>query len=121
MSGPKHPLATLLWPEDGHPKGVVADGVRGKEACRLRHVAVVPYVLEEAACGGGLFAPRAGAATLATWWVGATVPSIVLAVVLAFGFGYSLTMLPVLRSGMTLRCAIGVAVAADTSAAGSCR
>jgi len=51
---------------------------------------------------------------LATWWGWGNVPSIVLAVVLAFGFGYSLTMLPVLRSGMTLRRAIGVAVAADT-------
>jgi hypothetical protein len=38
----------------------------------------------------------------------------VLAIVLAFVFGYSLTMAPVLRSGLAVRAAIGVALAADT-------
>jgi hypothetical protein len=51
---------------------------------------------------------------LATWWGLSTVPSIVLAIVLAFLFGYSLTMLPVLRSGVSLRQAVAVALAADT-------
>lgn len=51
---------------------------------------------------------------LATWWGWGNVASIVLAVVLAFVFGYSLTMTPVLRSGLTLRRALGVALAADT-------
>lgn len=51
---------------------------------------------------------------LATWWGWSTVPSIVLSIVLAFGFGYSLTMAPVLRSGVALRRAITVALAADT-------
>jgi Domain of unknown function (DUF4396) len=51
---------------------------------------------------------------LATWWGWSTVPSIALAIVLAFAFGYSLTMTPVLRSGVPLRRAIGVALAADT-------
>ncbi len=37
-----------------------------------------------------------------------------LAVVLAFLFGYSLTIGPVLRSGLPVRAAIGVALAADT-------
>jgi hypothetical protein len=37
-----------------------------------------------------------------------------LAVVLAFFFGYSLTIAPVLRSGLALKAAIGVALAADT-------
>ena len=40
--------------------------------------------------------------------------TVVLSVVLAFVFGYSLTIAPVLRSGMTLRAAVGVALAADT-------
>lgn len=40
--------------------------------------------------------------------------TIALAVVLAFIFGYSLTMLPLLRSGMALGTAIGLALAADT-------
>lgn len=45
------------------------------------------------------------------WGSGATVA---LAVALAFVFGYSLTMGPVLRAGLPLRAAIGVAFAADT-------
>ena len=40
--------------------------------------------------------------------------TIVLAIVLAFFFGYSLTMLPVLRAGVGLGAAVGVALAADT-------
>ena len=51
---------------------------------------------------------------LATWWGLANVPSILLAVVLAFVFGYALTITPVLRSGLPLRRAVGVALAADT-------
>jgi hypothetical protein len=51
---------------------------------------------------------------LATWWGWSNAPSIVLAIVLAFLFGYSLTMSSVLRSGLSLRQAIGIALAADT-------
>jgi hypothetical protein len=51
---------------------------------------------------------------LATWWGWSNGPSIALAIVLAFVFGYSLTMAPVLRSGLALKTAIGVALAADT-------
>jgi hypothetical protein len=40
--------------------------------------------------------------------------TIVLSIALAFLFGYSLTMLPLLRGGMTLAAAIPVALAADT-------
>ena len=40
--------------------------------------------------------------------------TIAIAVVLAFFFGYLLTMVPLLRSGMALRAAVGVALAADT-------
>lgn len=42
-------------------------------------------------------------------------PSIALAVVLAFVFGYAFTMLPLVRSGMTLLAATGAALAADTA------
>ncbi|SDM08340.1 protein of unknown function [Geodermatophilus siccatus] len=42
------------------------------------------------------------------------VQTIVLAVALAFLFGYSLTIGPVMRSGLPLRAAIPVALAADT-------
>ena len=51
---------------------------------------------------------------LATWWGWSNAPSIALAIALAFVFGYSLTMLPVLRAGLPLRQALGVAFAADT-------
>ena len=51
---------------------------------------------------------------LATWWGWSDGPSIALAVALAFVFGYSLTMLPLLRSGIALGAAIPLAFASDT-------
>lgn len=42
------------------------------------------------------------------------VASITLAVVLAFIFGYSFTMVPLLRTGIALGAAVGLALAADT-------
>jgi hypothetical protein len=51
---------------------------------------------------------------LATWWGWGDAASIALAVVLAFFFGYSLTIAPVIRAGLALRAALGVALAADT-------
>ena len=51
---------------------------------------------------------------LATWWGWSDAPSIALAVVLAFFFGYLLTMIPVLRAGVARSSAIGIALAADT-------
>lgn len=46
---------------------------------------------------------------LGTW------PTIGLAVILAFFFGYSLTMIPLLRAGINLRSALKLAFAADTA------
>lgn len=51
---------------------------------------------------------------LATWWGWSNAPSIALAFLLAFVFGYAFTLVPVLRAGMTLRQAVAVALAADT-------
>ena len=51
---------------------------------------------------------------LATWWGWANLPSILLAIVLAFFFGYLLTFTSVRRHGLTPGEAIRVAVAADT-------
>ena len=51
---------------------------------------------------------------LATWWGWSTVPSVALAIVLAFFFGYLLTVSPVLRAGVPLAAAVKVALAADT-------
>ena len=42
-------------------------------------------------------------------------PTIVLSVALAFVFGYSLTMLPLLRAGIAFRTALGLAFASDTA------
>jgi hypothetical protein len=51
---------------------------------------------------------------LATWWGWGNLASIVLSIVLAFFFGYSLAMRPVVRAGLGFRAALGVALAADT-------
>ncbi len=51
---------------------------------------------------------------LSTWWGWGNGLSIALAIVLAFVFGYSLTMTPVLRAGLSVRQAVGIALAADT-------
>jgi hypothetical protein len=52
---------------------------------------------------------------LATWWGWGDVASIVLAVILAFFFGYALTSLPLLRSGMSPRQVAPLAFASDTA------
>jgi hypothetical protein len=52
---------------------------------------------------------------LATWWGWGDVASIALAVALAFPFGYALTSLPLLRSGMSLRQIAPLAFASDTA------
>src|SRR5881396_1108498 len=51
---------------------------------------------------------------LATWWGWGNLASILLAVVLAFFFGYLLTFTGVRRSGAGVATAIRVAIAADT-------
>jgi uncharacterized membrane protein YbjE (DUF340 family) len=52
---------------------------------------------------------------LSTWWGWGNAASIALAIVLAFFFGYTLTSVPLLRSGMTIRQAAPVAFASDTA------
>ena len=52
---------------------------------------------------------------LATWWGWGNFASIVLSIVLAFFFGYGLTSLPLLRSGMTVREVAPLAFASDTA------
>jgi hypothetical protein len=51
---------------------------------------------------------------LATWWGWSNGPSILLAIVLAFFFGYLLTFTSVRRHGLTFADAIKIACAADT-------
>jgi hypothetical protein len=50
--------------------------------------------------------------TALSWGTGQT---IILAIALAFLFGYALTMLPLLRSGLSFGTALGLALAADTA------
>jgi hypothetical protein len=52
---------------------------------------------------------------LATWWGWGNFASIVLSIVLAFVFGYGLTSLPLLRSGMSVRQVAPLAFASDTA------
>jgi hypothetical protein len=52
---------------------------------------------------------------LATWWDWGNFASIVLSIVLAFFFGYGLTSLPLLRSGMSVRQVAPLAFASDTA------
>jgi hypothetical protein len=51
---------------------------------------------------------------LATWWGWDVLPSIGLAIVLAFVAAYALTMRPLLGAGLPIRRALRVAFAADT-------
>lgn len=51
---------------------------------------------------------------LSTWWGWSNTGNVVLSVSLAFVFGYALTMLPLLRSGLTPRRALPLAFASDT-------
>ena len=51
---------------------------------------------------------------IGTWLGWSTVASIALAVALAFVFGYALAMRPLLASGLTMRQALRLALAADT-------
>ena len=52
---------------------------------------------------------------LATWWGWGNFASVVLAIVLAFFFGYALTLGPVLRAGVAPRRALSLAFASDTA------
>ena len=51
---------------------------------------------------------------LATWWGWSNGPSVALAIALAFVFGYSFTLVPVLRTGVGVRRAVAITLAADT-------
>jgi Domain of unknown function (DUF4396) len=52
---------------------------------------------------------------LSSWWGWGTVASILLSITLAFIFGYGLTSLPLVRSGLPLRSVAPLAFASDTA------
>jgi hypothetical protein len=56
---------------------------------------------------------------LSTWWGWSNTGNIVLSIALAFLFGYSLTMLPLLRAGLGARRALPLAFASDTLSIGT--
>jgi hypothetical protein len=51
---------------------------------------------------------------LSTWWGWSNTGNVVLSISLAFVFGYSLTLAPLLRGGLTLRRSLPLAFASDT-------
>jgi hypothetical protein len=51
---------------------------------------------------------------LGTWWGWSNASTILLAIALAFFFGYAFSMVPLVRGGLSLRQALGIALAADT-------
>ena len=56
---------------------------------------------------------------LSTWWGWSNTGNVVLSVSLAFVFGYSLTMLALLRGGLTVRRSLPLAFASDTLSIGT--
>ena len=90
----------------GH-EGQEAHGAGGASSWRMAASATL-HCLTGCAIGETL------GMVLATWWGWSTWPAVGLAVALAFVFGYSLTIAPVLRAGVPFRSAIKVALAADT-------
>jgi hypothetical protein len=54
--------------------------------------------------------------TAASW---RATPSVILSVVLAFGFGYSLSMLPLLKHGLGMKRSLRLALASDTASIGT--
>jgi hypothetical protein len=84
-------------------------GARGSESLTRSAVSATVHCLTGCAIGEVL------GMILATWWGWGNLASIVLAIALAFFFGYSLTIAPVLRAGVPFRRALPVAFASDTA------
>ncbi|MEV6867836.1 DUF4396 domain-containing protein [Streptosporangium subroseum] len=91
----------------GHPGQGTRQGHTGKASWSMAASATL-HCLTGCAIGEVL------GLVIATWLGWGTAPSIALAVVLAFFFGYLLTLLPLRRAGVNWRTAIKLALAADT-------
>jgi len=92
----------------GHTAGTAPDSPQGRRELNRLAVSATLHCLTGCAIGEVL---GMVIGTALGWGNGAT---IVLAVALAFVFGYAFTVVPVWRSGLTLSAALGVALAADT-------
>lgn len=109
MSGHGETTQTMHDQAADHQRHVASQGrpSTGRDLTRMAIMATL-HCLTGCAIGEVL------GMVLATWWGWGNAPSVVLAIVLAFAFGYALTISAVLRSGLSLRAAIGIAFAADT-------
>ena len=92
----------------GRAAGAAPDSPQGRRELNRLAVSATLHCLTGCAIGEVL---GMVIGTALGWGNGAT---IALAVALAFVFGYAFTIVPVLRSGLTLSAALGVALAADT-------
>ena len=90
-----------------HPGHGAADGPGGDRSWRTAASATL-HCLTGCAIGEVL------GMVLGTWWGWGTWSTVALAVVLAFFFGYLLTVTSVLRAGLSVAAAVKVALAADT-------
>jgi Domain of unknown function (DUF4396) len=110
--GPDHHGPDHGVPDGGHGgvHGPAALGTAAEERRRLNRLAVSATLHCLTGCAIGEVLGMVIGTALG--WSDAQ--TIVLAVALAFLFGYSLTIAPVLRSGLAFRAALGVALAADT-------
>src|SRR6478672_9613826 len=84
-------------------------GVEGHQSLNRLAVSATVHCLTGCAIGEIL------GMVLATWWGWGDVASLALAVALAFVFGYGLTSLPLLKSGMPIKKAAPIALASDTA------
>ena len=91
----------------GHPEHGPADGPGTDRSWRTAASATL-HCLTGCAIGEVL------GMVLGTWWGWGTWSTVALAVVLAFFFGYLLTVTSVLRAGLSMAAAVKVALAADT-------
>ena len=89
------------------PASIPCGGMAGKSLNRVAASATT-HCLTGCAIGEVL------GLAIATAFDWSNVPSIALAIVLAFLFGYSFTMVPLLRTGIALGAAVALALAADT-------
>jgi len=101
-----HPPAPAPEPAHAHPPGH-AEAATSPSLDRLA-ISATTHCLSGCAIGEVL---GMVVGTARGWGSGAT---IAISIVLAFVFGYALTMLPLLRAGLTLGAAISLALAADT-------
>ena len=101
-----HPPTPAPEPAHAHPPGH-AEAATSPSLDRLA-ISATTHCLSGCAIGEVL---GMVVGTARGWGNGAT---IAISIVLAFVFGYALTMLPLLRAGLTLGAAISLALAADT-------